>query len=173
MRILTNGGGMHRCVSVILTLALITLATGYSWPQFNLDSQHSGNDNQETILTPANTVTLHRLFQVKLPDTADGAPIVLQAVHSISGTRDLIFVTTISGHLVALDALTGSEQWIFEAGDGVVRAPVVVNGIVYVGSLDGNVYAINGSSGTKLWNYRRQKLSGAFGTQYYYFKMLN
>jgi outer membrane protein assembly factor BamB len=29
----------------------------------------------------------------------------------------------------------------------------VVNGVVYIGSLDGNVYTLNASSGAKLWSY--------------------
>ena len=32
-------------------------------------------------------------------------------------------------------------------------SPAVVDGVVYVGSDDGNVYALNASSGAKLWNY--------------------
>jgi outer membrane protein assembly factor BamB len=29
----------------------------------------------------------------------------------------------------------------------------VANGVVYVGSYDGNVYALNASTGAKLWSY--------------------
>jgi serine/threonine-protein kinase len=32
-------------------------------------------------------------------------------------------------------------------------SPAVVNGVVYVGSDDLNVYALNATTGTKLWNY--------------------
>ena len=33
-------------------------------------------------------------------------------------------------------------------------SPAVANGVVYVGSVDGNVYALNASTGAKLWSYR-------------------
>jgi PQQ enzyme repeat len=33
-------------------------------------------------------------------------------------------------------------------------SPAVVNGVVYVGSYDGNVYALKASTGAKLWSYR-------------------
>ncbi len=32
-------------------------------------------------------------------------------------------------------------------------SPAVVNGVVYVGAADGNVYALNASTGAKLWSY--------------------
>jgi outer membrane protein assembly factor BamB/5-hydroxyisourate hydrolase-like protein (transthyretin family) len=32
-------------------------------------------------------------------------------------------------------------------------SPAVVNGVVYVGSIDGNVYALNAATGAKVWNY--------------------
>jgi outer membrane protein assembly factor BamB len=35
----------------------------------------------------------------------------------------------------------------------VESRPAVANGVVYVGSNDGNVYALNASTGAKLWSY--------------------
>ena len=35
----------------------------------------------------------------------------------------------------------------------VVSSPAVANGVVYVGSYDGNVYALNASTGALLWSY--------------------
>ena len=32
-------------------------------------------------------------------------------------------------------------------------SPAVANGVVYVGSEDNNVYALNASTGAKLWSY--------------------
>ena len=34
-----------------------------------------------------------------------------------------------------------------------LSSPAVVNGVVYFGSDDGNVYALNASTGAKLWSY--------------------
>jgi len=36
---------------------------------------------------------------------------------------------------------------------GIQSSPAVVNGVVYFGSDDGNVYALNASTGTKLWSF--------------------
>jgi outer membrane protein assembly factor BamB len=43
--------------------------------------------------------------------------------------------------LYALNASTGDVLWSYTTGGWVDSSPVVVNGVVYVGSFDGNVYA--------------------------------
>ncbi len=40
-----------------------------------------------------------------------------------------------------------SPLWTFEAGDGIESTAAVVNGVVYVGSLDGNLYALELATG--------------------------
>src|SRR5208282_713818 len=48
-------------------------------------------------------------------------------------------------------------KWSYTTGgtriDPVASSPAVANGVVYVGSNDGNVYALNASTGAKLWSY--------------------
>ena len=44
------------------------------------------------------------------------------------------------------------------ATEGILTSSVTPNGIVYVGSWDHNVYALNANTGTKIWNYT----TGAF-----------
>src|ERR1700730_10595909 len=43
-------------------------------------------------------------------------------------------------------------KWSYTTGDTVTSSPAVANGVVYVGSWDNNVYAMNASTGAKLWN---------------------
>jgi outer membrane protein assembly factor BamB len=88
-----------------------SVATPGDWPQFDLDEQHSGDNTQETIISPANVGSLGQLFQVTLPAIADGAPVYLSQASTPSGTEDLLFVTTKAGDLVALDAHTGAQVW--------------------------------------------------------------
>ncbi|HXM22461.1 MAG TPA: PQQ-binding-like beta-propeller repeat protein [Terriglobales bacterium] len=46
-------------------------------------------------------------------------------------------------------------EWSWNAdGLELISSPAVVNGILYVGSLDGNLYALNAQTGTAVWNYR-------------------
>ena len=43
--------------------------------------------------------------------------------------------------------------WSYTAGYTVVSSPAVVNGVVFIGSTDGNVYALNAGTGALLWSY--------------------
>jgi outer membrane protein assembly factor BamB len=71
---------------------------------------------------------------------------------------------------VCLDAATGTQLWKVSAGNiklneiGITLAytgsdlprssPMVLNGKVYVGALDGNLYCLDANSGTVLWKYQ-------------------
>ena len=44
-------------------------------------------------------------------------------------------------------------KWSYTTGSEVYSSPAVANGVVYVGSDDNNVYALNASTGAKLWSY--------------------
>jgi outer membrane protein assembly factor BamB len=44
------------------------------------------------------------------------------------------------------------EAWSFSTGGDVESSPAVVNGVLYVGSDDGNVYALNAATGALKWS---------------------
>jgi outer membrane protein assembly factor BamB len=44
-------------------------------------------------------------------------------------------------------------KWTYTTGNVVSTSPAVVNGVVYVDSSDGNLYALNADTGVKLWSY--------------------
>ncbi|AOZ91794.1 PQQ-binding-like beta-propeller repeat protein [Paenibacillus crassostreae] len=46
------------------------------------------------------------------------------------------------GVIYALDAITGEEKWTFRTDANIYSSPALNNGILYIGSDDGNVYAI-------------------------------
>jgi eukaryotic-like serine/threonine-protein kinase len=50
-------------------------------------------------------------------------------------------------------ALTPTLLWNFTTGSAVYSSPAVVNGVVYIGSMDGNVYALNAENGNRIWNH--------------------
>ncbi len=60
---------------------------------------------------------------------------------------DALYVAAGDGGLHALDAATGTRRWGFQTGGDIRTAPVVEGGQVYVGSVNGNVYAIRASDG--------------------------
>lgn len=57
------------------------------------------------------------------------------------------------GMLYALDAETGAEIWLREdvAGDIIDTPPAMKDGMLYVGSDDGNLYAVNAENGELEW----------------------
>lgn len=44
-------------------------------------------------------------------------------------------------------------KWSYKTGDTVWSSPAVTGGVVYVGSLDDNVYALDARTGAKLWSF--------------------
>jgi hypothetical protein len=45
------------------------------------------------------------------------------------------------------------KLWTYTTGSGVYSSPAVANVVVYVGSRDNNVYALNAATGSLLWTY--------------------
>ena len=103
--------------ALLAVLAAVSLpAAAYDWLQFNGDDAHSGNNAAELILSAGNVAQLTQKYQVNLPATADGAPVFLQGVSTTGGVKDLLFVTTTDGHIIALDAATGNQIWSHQYG---------------------------------------------------------
>ena len=54
---------------------------------------------------------------------------------------------------VGAPVLAPKVLWNYTAGGTVESSPAVVGGVVYIGSDDGNLYALQASNGQKIWNY--------------------
>jgi len=54
--------------------------------------------------------------------------------------------------LYALDQPTGQTIWTDDLGGGIESSPAVANGVVYVGSTSGTMYAVAAATGTTLWS---------------------
>ncbi len=93
----------------------------YDWLQFDGDPQHSGNNHKEILISGNNVNQLSRLFQVTLPAVADGAPAVLVGVSTPLGVKDLVFLTTTDGRILAVDAHTGGQVWAHQYGPGTCK----------------------------------------------------
>jgi hypothetical protein len=129
-------------------------AAKYDWLQFGGSPQHTSNNTLETQLTASNVSGLQRLFQVKVPSFVDNAPVVLTNVAAGGVTRDVVFVTTRAGDLIALDARSGAIVWQKAHGPGSCKinngsstcyttsAPAIDPGraFVYSYGLDGHVH---------------------------------
>ena len=47
-------------------------------------------------------------------------------------------------------------KWKFQTGGRVIASPAIVNGVAYVGSTDGNLYALDAASGALKWKFATQ-----------------
>jgi eukaryotic-like serine/threonine-protein kinase len=71
-------------------------------------------------------------------------------------TGEIIVVGMQSGDVVGID-LSGQLIWRFKAKRAVVSSPVEHDGLVFFGSLDWHVYALDIARGWKVWTYRTNK----------------
>lgn len=82
---------------------------------------------------------------------------------------DRLYVPTGDGTLHALDPASGGEMWSWESGEGLASfnpylrggkgqcsSPLVVDDVVYFGSTDGHLYALDAASGNELWSHDLQ-----------------
>ena len=49
---------------------------------------------------------------------------------------------------------SGSVKWIFKAGGPIVTSPAIADGVVYIASLDGHLYAVDQETGKEKWNFK-------------------
>lgn len=82
-----------------------------AWPGFDGGGSRSGINTSETTITTANVGMLTRKWQHALPAIVDGAPAELPNVTTANGVKNLLFVTTTAGSLLAIDAATGNQVW--------------------------------------------------------------
>jgi outer membrane protein assembly factor BamB len=118
-------------------LASIAVA-GQNWSQLKYDSRRSGDVRQRSVQMP-----LGLIAAAPLTDAVFTAPVVADGrVYAVDG----------SGVVHALDAKTLRTIWTFETAGGLgncnnVASPVITGGYLHVGTMAGNYYVLDGTSG--------------------------
>jgi outer membrane protein assembly factor BamB/tRNA A-37 threonylcarbamoyl transferase component Bud32 len=100
----------------------------------------------------------------------------LHAVNALSGRRawrvdagapvrstpllvgENVYFGTEAGDLFCID-LGGNVKWRFKAKRALTSSPIYANGIIYVGSVDTLLYALDAKSGYIIWRFRMSKAS--------------
>lgn len=67
-------------------------------------------------------------------------------------TGDRVYVGTMDGELLCLNAFTGHEVWSVDLGMAIESTPAVSEGRVYVGSDSGDLTCLDATDGTIIWN---------------------
>lgn len=128
-------------------------ATAADWPTWRGDGMRSGASEQAL---PVDLKLQWSRFLGK-PDPAFDYHFRLCADESYEpvAAGGLVFVpSNITDSVTAYDLSTGVEKWRFITEGPVRFAPVVGGGVVYFGSDDGHVYALDASSGSLKWKTR-------------------
>jgi len=99
---------------LVTTLALGAADAGAAnWPQFGYDAAHSGFNSGESVLAAANLVQLVSVYAngAALASSVDSAPVYQSGVITAGGVKNLLFLLSKNGRLMAIDAADGSEVW--------------------------------------------------------------
>ncbi len=121
------------------------------WLMFGYDASRSGVNPSPQPFTRATVSRLSKRWSVTLPNVADSSPILLHALTFPSGPRDVLYLTTRDGRLIALDASDGSLLWSRQpSGPKITNSSPVADSahhFVYAYGLDGALHRYNPVSG--------------------------
>ena len=139
----------HRTASVLVVLFILlsVLASApvssddFTGLQEPLPQFRSGLANLGEVPggAPVNNSTL---WEVETDGPVLSSPVV---------TGDRVYVGTMDGELLCLNAFTGHEIWTVDLGMAIESTPAVSEGRVYVGSDSGDLTCLNASDGTLIW----------------------
>ena len=111
------------CLAAAVTHAQVNVTT------YHYDNFRSGQNTQETILTPSNvnSTQFGKLFQNTLDGFVVAQPLYLSNVSIAGGTHNVLFVATEHDSVYAIDADTGAQYWqvsLIPAGGATVVGDV-------------------------------------------------
>jgi PQQ-like domain len=155
----------HRLVQMSLLASSLSCAADVgatNWLQFGYDQAHSGSNTAEKgYSTPTGNSLAYAM--VGLTHQTDSAPIYVSGVAIGATAKNVLFINSLDGTLVALDTRNGSVIWSVQptpapgtggtfAFGGITGAPAVDPGLqfVYAFALDGNVHKYQIATGTEV-----------------------
>ncbi|HEV2458698.1 MAG TPA: PQQ-binding-like beta-propeller repeat protein [Ktedonobacterales bacterium] len=140
-----------------------------SWRTFGYDAAAGQVNAGENVLTAATVRSLRQAWSVTLPDLADERPILLRHLAWPDGRlRDVLYLTTDNGTLLALDADSGAQLWAATPKNTNPKytkaspAADPVQGLIYSYGLDGKVHRFRATTGQEVtgngWPVRVTKM---------------
>ncbi|HWG63815.1 MAG TPA: PQQ-binding-like beta-propeller repeat protein [Streptosporangiaceae bacterium] len=136
-------------------LAAQRASTTFSdWPMFRADATHSGL-SPETDISTTTAPSLAAGWTATLGTSSYTSP----AVATVGG-QPMVFAGA-NSKFYAYPAAGGTAVWSFKTGTGggaIETSPAVFNGVVYIASTVGTVYALNASTGAVMCSYKTGQL---------------
>jgi hypothetical protein len=155
-------------IALICCVAYSTLAAGQvNVTTWHNDNAHTGQNLQETILTPANVVpkTFGKIFSYPVDGMMYAQPLYVQGVTINGAVHNVVYVATENDSIYAFDAdsaaLNPAPLWqaAFAKPPKVVAMPCTANDPYC------NVYPIIGITGTPVINLANQTIYAVARTQ--------
>lgn len=87
-----------------------------------------------------------------------------RVVGGVALGQGILYAGSDDGILYAIDPSSGSETDRFDAGDSIWAAPLVTDGVVYVATLGGKLYALDAKTLDPLWGKPFQAEAGLVST---------
>lgn len=118
------------------------------WSFFRGDAQSTGVA-QSTLPDE-----LEVIWKFAVPQGAfEGTPTIVREQQDQSNKT--VYIGDLDGSLLALDLETGDKRWEFKSEIGFMTSPVVRDGRIYVGDIDGLFYCLN-ESGEEVWRFQTE-----------------
>ncbi len=143
--------------SVALAIAAaMQSAVAADWPQFGYDGAHSGFNPTETAISRSNVAQLQSIYSggAELPASVDSAPVYKSSVATANGTKNLLFLLSKNGRIMAVDAADGSVVWSHTTSghQPTTASPAIDPGgaYVYAYGLDGMAHKYRIGDGTEI-----------------------
>ena len=139
-----RGKGLRSKVIIILVLVMLIMAPYVGSvlaetpaPMFRNNLARTGRSPESP---PVNNTTL---WDYRTEDPVKSSPVVADR---------RVYVGTMGGEILCLDAFTGQRVWSYRVQGGVESSPAVWEDKVYVGSDDNYVYCLDASDGSLVWS---------------------
>jgi outer membrane protein assembly factor BamB len=122
------------------------------WPMYMYNTGHTSYNNSESIINLSSASHLKQHWVFPLGTAIFSQPVEASGLVYWGSFDGYEHATNMSGHQVWAQKLGGAITACGSSPLGIVSSASVVNGVVYVGGSDHNLYALNASTGQILWH---------------------